>query len=256
MDNIQNDIEELLRSSLEKEDLLAKVIYCFPYPIEVFSPDGTTVLVNRTLLTEYHVPGPDEIVGKYNIFKDSFIIASGQMDAVKKAFQGETVFFHDVKMPLDDIIKRYGIRDLDVEVVYQDITLFPIPDNTKKTAYVVALMINRRVYRSKDEIEKAREYLENHWMENYDAEKAAKVACLSKSHFTKLFKKCTGITPREYHLNYRIEKLKEMLRDTNLTVAQAFAACNMDYNGHSARIFREKIGISPSGYRKLHNQKQ
>ena len=46
------------------------------------------------------------------------------MNAVKKAFQGETVFFPDVKVPLEEIAERYGIRDLDVEAVYQDITLF------------------------------------------------------------------------------------------------------------------------------------
>jgi AraC family transcriptional regulator len=34
--------------------------------------------------------------------------------------------------------------------------------------------------------------------------------------------------------------LKEKLLDTNLSIAQAFAACNMNYNGHSARVFKEK----------------
>jgi transcriptional regulator GlxA family with amidase domain len=88
-------------------------------------------------------------------------------------------------------------------------------------------------------------------MDKYNAEKTAKAACLSKAHFSKLFKKHTGVTPCEYYLNYKIGKLKEMLRDTNLSIAQAFNACNMDYNGHSARVFKEKTGISPSAYRKM-----
>ena len=132
MENMQNGISELLRSSLGREELLTKVIECFPYPIEVYAPDGTTVLVNRAMLNEYHISDPDEVVGKYNLFKDPFIIASGQINAVKKAFQGETVFFPDVKVPLEEIAKRYRIRDLDVEAVYQDITLFPIPDDKQK----------------------------------------------------------------------------------------------------------------------------
>lgn len=254
MESVQNGILMLPRSCFNKEELLAKVIECFPYPIEVYDPDGTTVLVNRAILNEYHVSDPDEIVGKYNLFKDPFIIASGQLDAVKKAFQGETVFFPDVKVPLEEIAKRYGIRDLDVEAVYQDITLFPIPDNKQKVAYVVALLINRRVYRGRNEIEKAKEYIENCWKDPYDAEKTAKAAYLSKSHFTKLFKKHTDVTPREYYLNYKISKLKEILLDTNLSISQAFAACNMDYNGYYAKIFKEKTGISPSDYRKLHGK--
>jgi transcriptional regulator GlxA family with amidase domain len=45
--------------------------------------------------------------------------------------------------------------------------------------------------------------------------------------------------------------LKEILLDTNLSIAQAFAACNMNYNGHSAKLFREKVGVTPSVYRKM-----
>ena len=251
MGNMQNNFVESFQSSFGKEELLAKVIDCFPYPIEVYAPDGTAVLVNKALLNEYHVSVPEEIVGKYNIFKDPAVIASGQLHMVKRAFQGETVFFSNVRMPLEDITERYGIRDLDVEAVYQDITIFPILDDMKKVAFVVTLFINRRIYRGRNEIERAKEYIENHWMDKYNAEKTAKAACLSKAHFSKLFKKHTGVTPYEYYLNYKIGKLKEMLRDTNLSIAQAFNACNMDYNGHSARVFKEKTGISPSAYRKM-----
>jgi hypothetical protein len=38
-------------------------------------------------------------------------------------------------------------------------------DDEKRVIYVAAVLINRRVYRGKDEIEKAKEYIENHWLE-------------------------------------------------------------------------------------------
>jgi transcriptional regulator GlxA family with amidase domain len=124
-------------------------------------------------------------------------------------------------------------------------------DDEKRVIYVATFLINRRVYRGKDEIAKAKEYIESHWQEPFDGGATAKAACLSKAHFTKLFKKHTGVTPHEYYTNYKISKLKEKLLDTNLSIAQAFAACNMDYNGHSARVFKGKTGVSPSAYRKL-----
>ena len=252
----QNNMIESLQSFLGKEELLAKVIECFPYPIQVYAPDGTSVLVNQAILDEYHVSSSDMIVGKYNIFKDPYIVASGQIPVIKRAFKGETVFFPDVRVPLEDIVERYGVKDLDVEAIYQDITIFPILDDEKRVNYVVAFLINRRVYRGKDEIEKAKEYIENHWLERFDLNETAKVACLSKTYFTKLFKKHTGVTPHEYYTNYKISKLKEKLLDTNLSIAQAFSACNMDYNGHSARVFKEKTGLSPSAYRNLSSQKE
>jgi AraC family transcriptional regulator len=250
MGDRQNDIIKSFQSLFGKEELLAKVIECFPYPIEIYAPDGTSVLVNKAMLAEYHTISPDMVVGKYNIFKDPYIVASGQLPVLKRAFKGETVFFPDVRVPLEEIAERYGVEDFDIEAVYQDITVFPILDGEKRVIYVAVFLINRRVYRGKDEIAKAKEYIESHWQEPFDASATAKAACLSKAHFTKLFKKHTGITPHEYYTNYKISKLKEKLQDTNLSIAQAFAACNMDYNGHSARVFKDKTGLSPSAYRK------
>ncbi|MDD4593165.1 MAG: AraC family transcriptional regulator [Parabacteroides sp.] len=251
MDVSHSNIIESFQSLFGKEELLAKVIECFPYPIEIYTPDGTSVLVNKAMLAEYHTISPDMVVGKYNIFKDPYIVASGQLPVLKRAFKGETVFSPDVRVPLEDIAERYGVKDFDVEAVYQDITVFPILDDEKRVIYVAAFLINRRVYRGKDEIAKAKEYIESHWQEPFDAGATAKAACLSKAHFTKLFKKHTGLTPHEYYTNYKISKVKEKLLDTNLSIAQAFAACNMDYNGHSARVFKDKTGVSPSVYRKM-----
>ncbi|HHU06055.1 MAG TPA: AraC family transcriptional regulator [Clostridiales bacterium] len=244
------------KSVFQKEELLAKTIELLPYPIQIYAPDGTSVYVNRAMLEEYHVSSPDKIVGKYNIFQDPVIAASGEANAVKRAFQGETVFFQDVRVPLEDITARYGIDDLDLEAVYQDITLFPIPDAEKRVVYVAAMLINRRVYRGKDEIEKAKEYLESHWKDEFDLNKIARAACLSKTHFSKLFKKHTGLTPYEYYINYKINKLKEKLLDANLTIAQAFAACNMVYNGRSAGKYKAVTGYSPSEYRKIYGRRQ
>jgi AraC family transcriptional regulator len=251
MDTMQNDITAPFQSLFGKEELLAKVIECFPYAIQVYAPDGTSVLVNKALLAEYNAISPDMIVGKYNIFKDPNVIATGQIHTLNRAFRGETVFFQDVRVPLEGIAERYGIQDFDVEAVYQDITVFPIFNDEKRVIYVAALLINRRVYRGKEEIEKAKEYLETHWEEGFDLSKTAKAIGLSKAHFTKLFKKHTGVTPHEFYTNYKIRKVKEKLLDANLSVKQAFAACNMNYNGHSARVFKEKTGVSPSTFRKM-----
>lgn len=251
METRHSDIVKSFQSLFGKEELLAKVIECFPYPIQIYAPDGTSVLVNQAMLADYHSISPDMVVGKYNVFKDPYIVASGQLPVLKRAFEGETVFFQDVRVPLNDITSRYGIKDLDVEALYQDITVFPILDDDKRVVYVAALLINRRVYRGKNEIEKAKEYIENKWLERFDLGETAKAACLSKAHFTKLFKKHTGVTPHEYYMNYKISRLKETLLDTNLSIAQAFAACNMDYNGHFARVFKKKTGVSPFSYRKM-----
>ena len=146
------------------------------------------------------------------------------------------------------MIKHFNVVDRDIQTISSDITCFPC-SIMKVREYFAAVFIFKRY--GEEEIGRARQYTESHWQEPFNLSEAAKVACLSKAQFAKLFKKHTGVTPHEYYINYKIERLKEKLLDTNLTIAQAFAACNMNYNGHSAKLFKEKVGVSPSVYRKM-----
>ncbi len=69
----QNELAAAFQALHENEELLARVIDYFPYPVEVFAPDGTTVMVNKAVLDEYHISDPGMIVGRYNIFEAVFI---------------------------------------------------------------------------------------------------------------------------------------------------------------------------------------
>ncbi len=81
-------------------------------------------------------------------------------------------------------------------------------------------------------------------------ERIAQTVNMSKYHLARLFKKHTGVTPYSYYQDIKIRKLKEALRDANLTVTQAFAACGAEYNGSFAKAFREAVGMTPTQYRK------
>ncbi len=250
----QSSIAESIQSAFQNEELLAKIIEFCPFQIEVFSPDGTSVLVNRAALDEFNIPSADLVIGKYNLLKDPSIHAMGYMDEVKKAFCGETVFFSDIRAPLDDVIEKYGINDCDLEAIYHDITLFPIKDSQERLTFVVAILYPRRVYRNINEIIRAKEYIESHWRETFDVNETAKAVGLSRTHFTRLFKKHTYMTPHDYYISFKIRKLKEKLSDSNLSISQVFTACGLDYNGHYAKVFKEKTGVSPSQYRKTLHQ--
>ncbi|NYB73433.1 helix-turn-helix transcriptional regulator [Sedimentibacter hydroxybenzoicus DSM 7310] len=236
----------------DKEGLLAKAIEFFPYLIHVFAPDGTAVFVNEAVLQQYGITRAlleNTIIGKYNILKDPTISAAIPCSLLQQAFQGETVYCPDIKVPLDTLAERYGVQDYDMEAMYQDITMFSIFNNAGKVAYIVSIQIIRRIYRGKEEIERAKEYIETHWMDAFDVKETAKAAGLSRTHFSRLFKKHTGMTPHDYYISFKIGRLKDKLSDSNLSISQAFAACGLDYNGYFAKVFKERTGLSPSQYR-------
>lgn len=237
----------------DKEALLAKAIELFPYMIHVFAPDGTTVFVNEAVRKQYGITTElleETIIGKYNVLKDPAVTSNIPLSVLQRAFRGETIYCPDIKIPLSVLAERYGVQDYDMEAMYQDITNFPIFDDAGQVAYVVGIQTVRRVYRGKEEIERAKEYIETHWLDAFDINEIAKAAGLSRTHFSRLFKKHTGITPHDYYVNFKVSRIKDKLSDSNLSISQAFAACGLDYNGHFAKVFKKKTGLSPSQYRK------
>lgn len=98
---------------------------------------------------------------------------------------------------------------------------------------------------------KGKEYIEAHWKEEFDIDRLADAIHISRYHYTRLFKQHTGITPYNYYQEIKVQKLKERLCDGNLSVAQAFAECGADFSGSFAKIFKEKVGMTPSQYQAM-----
>lgn len=255
MENKQNDIIASFQSLFRREELLVKVFDCFPYPIQIFSIDGTARLINKATLEMIGIRSIESHVGKYNVFEDPIVRKLGVMEQVRQVLTGKTVHLTDFNAPYQDMIRYFNVVDRDIQMISSDITCFPLVNTDGVVEYFAVVFIFKKIYQGKEEIVRGRQYIETHWQEPFDLSKMAKAACLSKAQFTKLFKKYTGVTPHKYYINYKISKLKEKLLDTNLSIAQAFAACNMNYNGHSAKLFRERVGVPPSVYRKMNSGK-
>ena len=83
---IQEYIIDSFQSASEDKQLLAKAIELLPYPVQIYALDGTSVMVNKAMLSEYQQQDDSQIVGKYNILKDPSIIKMGQMSKLKKVF--------------------------------------------------------------------------------------------------------------------------------------------------------------------------
>lgn len=91
--------------------------------------------------------------------------------------------------------------------------------------------------------------------EEFDIDKLAGIVHMSRYHYTRLFKQHTGMTPYSYYQEVKLGKLKEKLCDTNLSITQVFEECGVDYNGNLAKIFKDKLGMTPSQYRTMMTQK-
>lgn len=73
--------------------------------------------------------------------------------------------------------------------------------------------------------------------------------CLSSNYFGDMFKKETGKSPQEYIQEKVIELAKERISDTADTVSQIAYSLGFQYPQHFCRLFKKRVGYTPSEYR-------
>lgn len=82
---------------------------------------------------------------------------------------------------------------------------------------------------------------------DYDA--IAAEMCVGRAQLNRKLKAITGITTKEYILNLRLLRAKELLKTTDLTVAEITYQCGMEDPGYFSTVFRKTVGVTPMAYR-------
>lgn len=90
---------------------------------------------------------------------------------------------------------------------------------------------------------------ENYSEPNLGLEFVAKELDISPSYLSRIFKKYRHAAIPTYILNYRLEKSKEMLTETNKSISQISSAVGFSSNSYFGVLFRKQFGLTPGAFR-------
>ena len=88
--------------------------------------------------------------------------------------------------------------------------------------------------------------MENNVEDPLTPKEIADVVGLSSRQIERLFNKHLGTSPKRYYLQLRLEKARDLLRQTNMPVTEICIACGFSSSSHFAKSYRSAFGISPS----------
>ena len=98
-------------------------------------------------------------------------------------------------------------------------------------------------------IKEAISYIEQNFQNEITIEDIAKFCGLNRSYFGKIFHENIGKTPQEFLISYRMTKAAELLKLTDLPIADIGNAVGYPNQLHFSRAFKNVYGKSPRQWR-------
>lgn len=80
----------------------------------------------------------------------------------------------------------------------------------------------------------------------------AKKCNISEVYFRKIFTETYKTTPKQFIVDMRINKAKQLLSDGILNIGAVAERCGFSNQYHFCRLFKEKTGLTPTEYMKQH----
>ena len=110
-------------------------------------------------------------------------------------------------------------------------------------------VMSRRENRSSSVIDRARDYIMAHYKKDISLDDVSREVDISPYYFSKIFKEATGENFIEYLTNLRIEKAKELLDNTEMSMKEICLEVGYSNPNYFSRIFKKSVGVSPTEYK-------
>ncbi len=120
--------------------------------------------------------------------------------------------------------------------------------------FIQKYRISKDSFEVKQSIKNAKQILDKNIDTNISLSELAKSVNLNESYLSRSFKKHYGLSPRNYVLNQRVSKAKELL-DSGLKISEVALELGFYDQAHFYKIFKSIYSITPLKYIKI-NQKQ
>ncbi len=99
-------------------------------------------------------------------------------------------------------------------------------------------------------ISTVKDYVEEHISDNITVKELADTVHMSVTHFSRVFKERSGFSPYEYVVNIRLNKAKELLLKSDMTITDIAYETGFNSEANFVYCFTKNVGLSPGKFRK------
>jgi AraC-like DNA-binding protein len=103
--------------------------------------------------------------------------------------------------------------------------------------------------RENDFVQSAQRLIMERYQERIRMQEVARTLCVGYSRFRQAFKSRTGLSPKQYQLQARIQKAQDLLLNTPMSVKEISLVLGFDSPYHLSRQFKHQVGLAPRYWR-------
>lgn len=107
----------------------------------------------------------------------------------------------------------------------------------------------KREEKSSSMVEKAKEYIAGCYDRDISLDDVSRTVNISPYYFSKIFKEGTGVNFIEYLTNIRMEKAKELLKETECSMKEICSMVGYSDPNYFSRSFKKNVGVTPTEYK-------
>ncbi len=100
----------------------------------------------------------------------------------------------------------------------------------------------------RSELARLTEFIEDQYRPNHRLAELAAIVNVSRFHFTRLFKRSTGMTAISYVEQCRIRRAQSLILETDLPLAEVALLTGFADQSHFTRRFHRRIGCTPAAF--------
>lgn len=100
----------------------------------------------------------------------------------------------------------------------------------------------------KQKLRQVIDYIHHHLDQDLALAKLAALVQMSPSYFSSLFKQSTGIAPHQYVIQCRVDRAKQLLLHSELSIAEVAYSLGFTHQSHLSRHFKLLVGVTPKAF--------
>ncbi|MNP28221.1 HTH-type transcriptional activator RhaS [compost metagenome] len=91
--------------------------------------------------------------------------------------------------------------------------------------------------------------MNEHLADEFRLAHLADIAELSEYHFSRMFKRATGLAPSQYFIRLRMSRARHLLLETDRSIIDVGLEVGYSSPSHFSQVFRREVGVTPSAFR-------